>query len=159
MKRWFGLFALALLLCGAPAYAQGRTTEVSRFTISAVVPAEPAPTGACAGTFVHCVILLWTAPTTVVGGGAITGTLTYDVSRSTTSGSGYVKITTAPVSTLTFEDDNVVSGTTYFYVVVAYQTISGTVSAASANSPQSPAALVPPVTPPNPPGAPTVRVQ
>lgn len=158
MKRIFALVVLLFSL-SLSGYAQNKTVEVSRYTISAVVPAEPTPTGVCAGVAIHCVILTWTPPTTNANGGALTGSLTYDVSRTTTSGSGYVKITTTPVSTSTFEDDNVVSGTTYFYVVVAYQTTSGTVSGASANSVQSSAILVPPVTPPNPPTGLTVKAQ
>ena len=157
-RRLIGFAAgLVLLLCSLAApgsvFAKaGERAEVSRIRITAVVPATPAPTGACAGTAVHCVILTWVPPTLDTSGGTIQGALTYDVLRSTTSGSGYVKITTAPVSAITFEDDTVTSGKTYFYVVVAYETISGTVSPASSDSTQA-SAFVPPVTTPNPPTA------
>lgn len=128
----------------------GARKEVTRILISATVPADPAPQGACAGSVAHCVTLTWTAPTTVVGGGAITGTLSYDAFRSTTSGSGYTKITTAPVSADTFEDDNVTGETTYFYVVVAYQTIGTSAPVASNNSTQTSATGLP-ISAPNPP--------
>jgi hypothetical protein len=145
------LLLLALLAPPSGLFAKsGGRKEVSRILISVTVPADPAPTGACAGTIAHCVTLTWVAPTTRVGGGAITGTLTYDVYRSTTSGTGYVKITTAPVSGTTYEDDNVTGGTTYFYVLVAYETINGSVSGTSTNSAETSATGLP-IPPPNPP--------
>jgi fibronectin type 3 domain-containing protein len=41
------------------------------------------------------------------------------VYRSTTNGSGYVKISTSLVSGLAYTDANVTSGTTYYYVTTA----------------------------------------
>ena len=64
-----------------------------------------------AGVVQHTVSLSWTASTSTVSG--------YNVYRSTTSGSGYVKINTSLVSGLAYTDANVTSGTTYFYVTTA----------------------------------------
>jgi fibronectin type 3 domain-containing protein len=43
----------------------------------------------------------------------------YNVYRSTVSGSGYVKLNSSLVATLTYTDSTVQSGTTYFYVTTA----------------------------------------
>jgi hypothetical protein len=140
----FALLIWFLFLMPSGMFARsGVRKEASRILISVTVPVAPAPQGACAGSVAHCVTLTWTAPTAVVGGGAITGTLSYDVYRSTTSGSGYTKITTVPVSAAAYEDDNVVGGTTYFYVVVAYQTIGTVTASGSANSAQASATGLP----------------
>jgi hypothetical protein len=128
--------------------------EVARYEMKTTIPAIPAPAGACSGSTMHCVSLGWSAPTADINGNPVAGPLTYDVFRSTTSGTGYVKISAVPVSSLTFEDDNVVGGTTYFYVVVAYQTVNGTVFGPSANSNQVSATGLPIPGVPNPPTAP-----
>ena len=59
----------------------------------------------------HTVSLSWIASTSTVTG--------YNVYRSTSNGSGYVKINTSLVSGLTYTDSSVTSGTTYFYVTTA----------------------------------------
>jgi fibronectin type 3 domain-containing protein len=46
----------------------------------------------------------------------------YNVYRSTQSGGGYSKINGTSVSTTTFTDSGVQSGTTYYYVVTAVNT-------------------------------------
>ena len=137
-----------------PLAAKNTRIEVFRDSVSATVPVAPAPTGACAGTFIHCVTLTYAAPTADTNGNPIAGPLTYDVFRSTTSGTGYVKISSSPISALNFEDDNVVGGTTYFYVVVAYQTVNGSVLGPSANSTQVSATGLPIPGVPNPPTTP-----
>jgi len=63
------------------------------------------------GVVQHSVTLSWIASTSTVAG--------YNVYRSTTSGSGYVKVNSSLVIGLTYTDSNVVSGTTYFYVATA----------------------------------------
>ena len=68
-------------------------------------------TGTQGSQQVHSVALAWTASTSTVAG--------YNVYRSTVSGSGYVKLNTALISALTYSDDAVSSGTTYFYVATA----------------------------------------
>ena len=94
-------------------------------TISIVSNATGSPaTVTLSGTGVvqHTVSLTWVASTSTVSG--------YNVYRSTTSGSGYVKINTSLVSGLTFTDSSVLSGTTYFYVATAVDS-SGNESAFS----------------------------
>ena len=71
----------------------------------------------------HSVTLNWTASTSTVSG--------YNVYRSTTNGSGYVKInTTGLVGALTYVDTTVQSATTYYYVATAVDS-SGNESADS----------------------------
>jgi hypothetical protein len=74
------------------------------------------------GVVQHTVSLSWNASTSTVTG--------YNVYRSTTSGSGYVKINSTLVSGLTLTDSNVTSGTTYYYVTTAVDS-SGNESAFS----------------------------
>jgi bacillopeptidase F len=74
----------------------------------------------------HTVSLSWTASTT-------TTVASYNVYRSTTSGSGYqvigsVLATTTP---LAYTDSTVVNGTTYFYVTTAVDSSAGLESAFS----------------------------
>jgi fibronectin type 3 domain-containing protein len=61
----------------------------------------------------------------------------YDVYRSTASGSGYVKINSSLVGGLTFTDDTLAGGQTYYYVTTSVDsdgvesTYSGAVQAVS----------------------------
>jgi len=59
----------------------------------------------------HTVSLSWTASTSTVNG--------YNVYRSTTSGTGYTKLTASLVSVVSYSDSTVVNGTTYYYVTTA----------------------------------------
>ena len=59
----------------------------------------------------HSVVLTWTASTLTVSG--------YNVYRSTVSGSGYTKLNSSLVASLSYSDTAVQSGTTYFYVATA----------------------------------------
>ena len=73
------------------------------------VPGAPADLAAIAGN--SQVALNWTAP-------AIGDPTSYNVLRSTTSGSGYSAITTPGAQTTTsYTDTTAVNGTTYYYVV------------------------------------------
>lgn len=65
-------------------------------------------------TQTHTVALSWVASTSAVVG--------YNVYRSTVSGSGYSKINSALIPSLTFTDTAVSSGATYFYVATAVDT-------------------------------------
>ena len=76
---------------------------------SAVVGTPPAaPTGFTATTGNSQIVLSWTAST---------GATSYNVKRSTTSGSGYATI--ASLVTTSYTDTTVTTGTTYYYVVSA----------------------------------------
>ncbi len=70
----------------------------------------------------HSASLTWNASTSTVAG--------YNVYRSTVSGSGYTKINSSLITTLTYADSTVQSGTTYFYVTTAVDS-SGSESANS----------------------------
>jgi fibronectin type 3 domain-containing protein len=65
------------------------------------------------------VAVSWNASTSTVSG--------YNVYRSTTSGSGYVKINSSLLSGLSYTDSSVQSATTYYYVSTAVDS-SGTES-------------------------------
>lgn len=73
---------------------------------------------------------------------AVTGASGYYVLRSTTSGTGYTKLTTASaITNPTYTDTTAYDGITYYYVVEAYNS-----SGASRNSPQ--ASATPSIPPP-----------
>jgi hypothetical protein len=59
----------------------------------------------------HSVVLNWTASTPAVS--------SYNVYRSTASGSGYTKINSGPVASTSYTDSNVQSGATYYYVTTS----------------------------------------
>jgi fibronectin type 3 domain-containing protein len=85
-------------------------TTTSPFTVVENVtasPFNPAP---------HNVVLTWTASTSSVVG--------YNVYRGTQSGGPYTKVNIALVGGTTFTDFSVVSGTTYFYVVTAVDSLN-----------------------------------
>ena len=63
------------------------------------------------GVVPHSVSLSWNPSTSTVAG--------YNVYRSTTSGSGFVKINSALLTGLTYSDSNVANGTTYYYAATA----------------------------------------
>ncbi len=83
-------------------------------TVSSTASGSP-KTIALSGTGVQAtapsVTLTWTASTSTVSG--------YNVYRSTTNGSGYAKISSSLVGSVTYDDTTVQSGTTYYYVVTA----------------------------------------
>jgi hypothetical protein len=93
---------------GAAGTASGTVTVTSNATGS---PASIALTGTGVQAAGHSATLNWTASTSSVSG--------YNVYRSTTSGSGYSKINTSLVPALTYQDTNVSSGSTYYYVTTA----------------------------------------
>jgi hypothetical protein len=82
-------------------------------------PTTIALSGTGAQVSSHTVALSWNASTSAVSG--------YNVYRSTTSGSGYVKINSSLLSGLTYTDSIVQSATTYYYVTTAVDS-SGTES-------------------------------
>ena len=78
-----------------------------------------APTALTAAVAANSVALNWNPSISVVSG--------YNVYRSTTSGSGFVKLNASLVTALNFTDTAVVSGTTYYYVTTAVA-VNGTES-------------------------------
>ena len=81
---------------------------------------------------------------------SVTGAVGYNVYRSTTHGSGYVKINSDPVAGTSYVDENTIPGATYYYVVTSLNS-DGVESAyspeASATEPLAPPANQPPVIP------------
>jgi hypothetical protein len=59
----------------------------------------------------HSVLLNWAPSTSTVSG--------YNVYRSTVNGSGYTKLNSSMMASLSYSDTSVTSGTTYFYVATS----------------------------------------
>jgi hypothetical protein len=74
-------------------------------------PATVTLTGTGVAPVQHSVTLAWTASTSTVAG--------YNVYRGTTTGGPYVKINSSLITTLTYTDTTVQSGTTYYYVATS----------------------------------------
>ena len=68
--------------------------------------------GPCVTPTTHGVTLTWTASTSANVAG-------YNVYRSTTKGGPYSQLNSSPVTVLTYADNNVVAGQTYYYVFTA----------------------------------------
>ena len=89
-------------------------TDSGTVTVTSNASGSPA-TIALSGTGVtavsHSATLSWTASTSTVSG--------YNVYRSTTSGTGYAKINSSLVAGVSYVDNTVQSGTTYYYVATA----------------------------------------
>ncbi len=68
--------------------------------------------GPCSTPTTHGVTLTWVASTSA-------GVAKYYVFRSTTSGTSYAKVGEVPSTQLSYDDQAVVAGQTYFYVVTA----------------------------------------
>jgi fibronectin type 3 domain-containing protein len=74
-------------------------------------PATITLTGSGLQAVTHTVGLTWNASTSTVSG--------YNVYRSLTSGTGYVKVNGTLVPTLNYTDSSVQNSTTYYYVTTA----------------------------------------
>ena len=85
-------------------------------------PATISLSGAGVAPVQHSASLAWNGSTSTVSG--------YNVYRSTVSGSGYTKINSSLITTLTYTDSTVQSATTYYYVTTAVDS-SGSESANS----------------------------
>ncbi len=103
--------------------------NISLITVGGTPPAPSSPTGLTAVAGNEQVALAWTA---------VNGATSYNIKRSTTSGSGYTQVGLS--ATASFTDSGLTNGTTYFYVVEAVNS-AGT-SLASAQSSATPIAPV-----------------
>lgn len=90
------------IAAGGSATVTATLAAVSR-TATITLSATPVP---------HSVTLSWSASTS----SNVTG---YNIYRGTTSGGPYTKITSSPVAALTYTDNTVLGGTTYYYVGTA----------------------------------------
>jgi hypothetical protein len=129
MKRMLRLVAL-LILASLPAKAQQQASQVLTITVSSAGQQQASqaltltvrtggPESAQATfslTVLHSGTLTWEPG--LAGANPIAG---YNVFRSTTSGGAYMLLNSAPVSTLTYLDPGLASGT-YYYVVAAVDT-------------------------------------
>lgn len=91
------------------------TTLTGSVTVTSNATGSPATitlSGMGVTPVTHTVSLSWTASTT-------TGVAGYNVYRSTTSGSGYVKLNGALVTPVNYTDSSVSNGATYYYVTTA----------------------------------------
>jgi hypothetical protein len=95
----------------SPASAGNATGTVTVTSNASGSPATIALSGTGSQTSLHAVALSWNASTSSVSG--------YNVYRSTTSGSGYLKINSSLVGAMAYTDSNVQSATTYYYVTTA----------------------------------------
>jgi P pilus assembly chaperone PapD len=99
----------------APTFSPGSAGSVNGTVIvtsnATGSPATVTLTGTGVQPSSHTVALSWNASTSNVTG--------YYVYRTTTSGGGYLRITTSPLTSLAYVDDTVLSATTYFYVTTA----------------------------------------
>jgi fibronectin type 3 domain-containing protein len=87
-------------------------------------PAAITVTGTGVSGSTHSVMLSWGASST-------SGIVGYYLYRSTTSGTGFARLVTSPLSGLQYTDGSVKSGATYYYVVTA-------VNASGVESPRTP---------------------
>jgi hypothetical protein len=111
--------------------ADGRRVLANTFNAmdgTYAIPALPAPTNLVATSGQGAIDLVWTPSS---------GALTYTISRSTTSGSGYEVLSAGTVVAPPYADATAVPGTTYFYTVTAVD------GAESAVSNEASAALTP----------------
>jgi hypothetical protein len=105
---------------GLPAGTYAVTPSNTGFTFSPTTQSTTITTANIAGLNftatastgqTHSVALTWTASTSTVSG--------YNIYRSTLSGSGYTKLNSSLVASLSYSDTTAQSGTTYFYVATA----------------------------------------
>ena len=95
----------------SPAAAGNAAGTVTLTSNASGSPGTITLSGRGAQTSSHTVALAWQASTSTVSG--------YNVYRSTTSGSGYVKLNSSLLGGLTYTDSNLQSATTYYYVTTA----------------------------------------
>ena len=112
-----------------PTVAGSVNGSISMVSNASGSPATVSLTGTGVVPVQHSVALSWTASTSTVSG--------YNVYRGTVSGGPYTKINSSLITTLTYTDATVQSGTTYFYVATAVDSSGNE----SVNSNQVPALI------------------
>jgi fibronectin type 3 domain-containing protein len=90
----------------------GNLESINSNEVSATTPPQPPTSLAVTNVTASQVTLTWTASTTA-------SVVSYNVYRSTTSGSGYVQIGSVNAVAASFTDMTVASAATYFYVLTA----------------------------------------
>ena len=93
-----------------PGASGAASASLSFASTASNTPAVQSLTGTGTAATQHTVSLTWNASTNAVS---------YNIYRSTTSGSGYAMINTSPDDTTAYTDSTVVSGQTYYYVTTA----------------------------------------
>jgi hypothetical protein len=99
----------------APTAAGAASGSVKVASNASGSPAAVSLSGTGTAPVSHSVALSWGASSTSVAG--------YNVYRSTVSGSSYVKLNGSLVSSLNYSDSSVASGSTYYYVATAVDSI------------------------------------
>jgi hypothetical protein len=102
---------LTLTIQFSPTAAGSLPGSISIVSNASGSPATISLTGTGVAPVQHSVDLSWTASTSAVSG--------YNVYRGTVSGGPYTKINSSLITTLTYTDTTVQSGTTYYYVATA----------------------------------------
>ncbi|MGB2779076.1 MAG: choice-of-anchor D domain-containing protein, partial [Candidatus Acidiferrum sp.] len=102
---------ITLTLIFSPTTTGALGGSVSIVSNASGSPATVTLTGTGAAASPPSVLLSWTASTSTVSG--------YNVYRGTVSGGPYTQINPSLITTLTYTDSTVVSGTTYYYVATA----------------------------------------
>jgi hypothetical protein len=103
--------SLVLTVQFSPAVAGSVSGSISIVSNATGSPASVSLTGTGVQAVQHSVLLTWMASTSTVSG--------YNVYRSTVSGSGYTRVNSSLLSSLTYTDLTVQSGVTYFYATTA----------------------------------------
>ncbi|HET8925075.1 MAG TPA: choice-of-anchor D domain-containing protein [Candidatus Acidoferrum sp.] len=103
---------LTLSVTFGPSVAGSVNGSVSIVSNATGSPTAVTLTGTGVTPVQHSVALTWNASTS----SNVTG---YNVYRTTTSGTGYVKINSSLIGVLSYTDSTVQNGTTYFYVTTA----------------------------------------
>ena len=92
------------------------TGQVSFLSNASTSPTVISLTGIGSEPVQHSVTLSWSASTAHVSG--------YNLYRSTQSGSSYVRLNSSLITTVTFNDNTVQSGTTYYYVATSVDSMN-----------------------------------